>query len=313
MNKPPAFQFYPDKWDSHTRHLSDGAYRTYHQIICWIWLHAPDLGSIPEAPEAIAVALAKPVETVTAHLDEILNPHMPLLRQENNRLYSGGLRKEYAKITKRRKSAKASADARWGNTEEVEKVCERIDNDDKTQCSPSPSPSPIPTPKRVVTLRDDDAPTMPLGLEIYSKHEPLRLLHTCPMLRGITLEQYLKAKQARSPHMDFLAATTEVVRRAEMDTDIRKPGVFLDCQLGYYEKDHLDQIQQRKIVAQELEKEITVMADSIVDLTASDHPSDKTLLSRLQAEFERLHGQKAYARAEEIANGKSDNERGPAK
>ena len=30
LNRAPAFQFYPDKWESGTSHLSDPSYRIYH-------------------------------------------------------------------------------------------------------------------------------------------------------------------------------------------------------------------------------------------------------------------------------------------
>lgn len=111
MNKAPAFQFYPDKWDSHTRHLSDRAYRIYHQMICWMWQHAKDYSSMPNDPKAVATALAMPLSKVTKALEEIQGDTIKLLRETRTRYVSDGLRKEVRKQQEWREKSSAGGRA----------------------------------------------------------------------------------------------------------------------------------------------------------------------------------------------------------
>jgi len=109
--------------------------------------------------------------------------------------------------------------------------------------------------RKEVVDGDDDGPEgpnpefgkYPLPEETYQKHPVLRMLHHDTIyLRGLTLEQYLFAVKNRSPYMDFTAAAQEVIRRAELDGNIRKPGIFVDRQFGYWERDHVREIGIRK-------------------------------------------------------------------
>ena len=146
-SRSPSFQFYPDKWDSHTRHLSDYAYRIYHRLLNWMWLQSQDYCSCPNDAGAIAVFLAEPCERIASALQEIQNPHMSLLKVDGDRLVSRGLFKESAKQTERRSKASIAANKRWGNelnngnANASSEQCKRHANASSEQCTPSPSPS----------------------------------------------------------------------------------------------------------------------------------------------------------------------------
>ena len=142
--KSPAFQFYPDKWQSHTRRLSDSAYRVYHELICWMWQHSEDQCSIQASPEAVACAVAMPTECVRIAFAEIQNAFSPLLKEEGGKWVSNGLRKEREKQKERRDKAQNSANARWGDANASRKHCSPDANASREQCFPSPSPSPSP-------------------------------------------------------------------------------------------------------------------------------------------------------------------------
>ena len=104
MNKAPAFQFYPDKWEAHTKHLSDYAYRVYHRLMCWMWLHDTKKCSCPLDHAAIAVLLAEPIDRLESAMEEIQNPHMPLLKERGDKYVMDGLRGEAKKQREWRKS-----------------------------------------------------------------------------------------------------------------------------------------------------------------------------------------------------------------
>ena len=114
--KSPAFQFYPDKWLSHTRRLSDIAYRVFHELLCWMWANAPDQCSVEASVEAVAVAVARPAEIVGAAMADIQNQYAPLLSEQDGRWVCNGLRKEVEKQAawrdKSRAGGEASAEAR---------------------------------------------------------------------------------------------------------------------------------------------------------------------------------------------------------
>lgn len=148
-NKAPAFQYYPDKYEAHTRHLSDAAYRIYHRILNWMWLHSPDKYSISKDAGTIAVMLCESCTRITDALQEIQNPHMPLLKERREKYISGGLRKEAEKQRKGRKDKARAAKVRW-DKEKQRKQEQSTCNTDAPflQCPPSPSPSPssVPSP-----------------------------------------------------------------------------------------------------------------------------------------------------------------------
>jgi len=116
MQKAPGFMYYPDKYHSHTAHLSDAAYRIYHRMLNWMWLHSPTYCSINSDPDFIAVVLCENKDRVEEALEEIQNKHMPLLKEGKGFFISAGLRKEAEGQGKRRKQAAAAAVKRWEKT-----------------------------------------------------------------------------------------------------------------------------------------------------------------------------------------------------
>lgn len=137
MNRAPSFQFYPDKWQSHTRRLSDQSYRVYHELLCWMWQSSEDYCSVQNSPEAIACAIAMQTECVRIALAEIQNPFSPLLKEENGRLVSNGLKKaRQAQLDKSHK-AKEAANARWKDANAMQ--THKPSNAEKVnqQCIPS--------------------------------------------------------------------------------------------------------------------------------------------------------------------------------
>jgi len=152
--RSPAFQYYPDKYDTHTRHLSDYSYRVYHRIINWMWLHSPDYCSCPDDNAAIAILLAEPVTKISEAIKEIQNEHMPLFRTAKGKYVSGGLKKEALKQKANSDRARANAEKRWTKTPDavacktdataLQLHSHSIDAASSVQCSPTPSP--IPTP-----------------------------------------------------------------------------------------------------------------------------------------------------------------------
>lgn len=147
MNKSPAFQYYPDKFETHTQHLSDYAYRHFHRLLGWMWMHSPDKCSIKAEPEAVATVLAQPCERIAEALREITNEHMPLLRLKNGKWYNNGLRKEAEKQKQRRKQTSEAAKKRWGKSLDVMQTHSK--RNAKTEQTVSPlSPSPSPSSKK---------------------------------------------------------------------------------------------------------------------------------------------------------------------
>lgn len=152
-NKSPAFQFYPDKWESHTAHLSDYAYRLFHRMICWMWQHSKDKCSIPADNALIAVLMAQPADRIADAMKEILNPAMPLLKESGGKYINSGLKKEASKQKKWREKS------REGGRKSAQARKEKAINDLQgkggstvvAEClppngnSPSLSPSPSPT------------------------------------------------------------------------------------------------------------------------------------------------------------------------
>lgn len=160
-NRSPAFQFYPDKWQSHTRRLSDEAHRVFHEIMCWMWQQSPDYCSIEDSHEAISCMLAMPVDKVRRAMEEIQNKHAPLFKVEEGRLVLNGLRKERNKQELRSEKARDSISKRWKNARRADEY-ERITSESKTKYflspSSSPSSSPITSTKKDNTLSPQAAP-----------------------------------------------------------------------------------------------------------------------------------------------------------
>jgi len=152
-NRAPAYQFYPDKWDSHTLHLSDAAYTAYHRLLNWIWCHTPGQFRIKSEQTVLQIATRCDPEKFAAVWAEIMSPAMPLLKKRGKYLISGGLRKEAEKQKARREKARDSANARW-------EQCERNASASPEQCSPSV----VTSPSTVVSVKGGkgEHPSLPM-------------------------------------------------------------------------------------------------------------------------------------------------------
>lgn len=114
MNRPPAFQFYPDKFLAGTAHLSRSAKAIYIDILCWMWQHSDDFCSIVNSEVVIKLTSHLTNRDYKKYfLGEIMNKALPLFKVEDNRLVSNGLRKEAQKQKEKREKASKNANARW--------------------------------------------------------------------------------------------------------------------------------------------------------------------------------------------------------
>lgn len=96
--KAPSLSWYPDKALTDTRRLSwhaNGIYRTLLDTI-WVQFQNEDC-SIPDDDQFIAGEIGATLEDWMRARPEIMNPHRPLLIQENGRLYNNGLMKSKIK------------------------------------------------------------------------------------------------------------------------------------------------------------------------------------------------------------------------
>ena len=97
IDRGPAYQYYPDKYQAGTAHLSDSADRAYRRVLDWMWLHSKNGYSMVDDLEAWKDATGfngKKLKRVRA---EILKPHWKLLQKRGKTLTSLGLRKEAKK------------------------------------------------------------------------------------------------------------------------------------------------------------------------------------------------------------------------
>ena len=101
--KSPAFQFYPDKWQTDTRRLSWEAKGVYHELMCVVWIQNQEVCSIPNDDEFIASEIGCEIVVWQRVKAELLHPHRPILTiTETNRLLIRGLLKESVKQRERR-------------------------------------------------------------------------------------------------------------------------------------------------------------------------------------------------------------------
>ena len=117
-----GFTFFPDKWEADTAHLSDGAYRAYHKILCFMWRKGKDQSSMRNSEEALSVAIfGKKTRTSALRkvMSEIQNEDCPLLKVDGDWLVSGGLRKEYEKAVEANEKASKASGARWRGDEQA--------------------------------------------------------------------------------------------------------------------------------------------------------------------------------------------------
>ena len=302
--KAPAYQFYPDKWESHTARLSDTSYRIYHRILNWMWLQSPNQYSITADEQFISFALAENPERIHVAIKEIQYPGLELLQTNNGKLTSRGLKKEATKQRERRVQTREAANIRWHNKlEAVRAHSERTASAQRAVCpiSPTPTPTPSPSPSPTVVYKGDvseeGADFLDLDPDVYKRHPRLQRLHKeQPSLRGMTLEQWLRIEQHRSTHMNWLKAIEFVLDKAALQPDIKKPAAFVDTYLGFFEKDHMREIALSQERATERDRELTDLATFIVEGGAGTGSVD-----RQKTRLEKKYGPEFVAAAERKA------------
>lgn len=105
--------YYPDKYESHTRRLSDSSYRIYHRMLNWMWLHSDNHYTMKNDPIFIATVLCDSPMRVATALDEIQLDGVELLGDDGTNFISNGLRKEAEGQKKRSGQGKKAAKKRW--------------------------------------------------------------------------------------------------------------------------------------------------------------------------------------------------------
>lgn len=98
-----------------TAHLSLSAAGFLDRLQCWIWENSDDQCSIADDPAAISIATRVSIDEVGALMAEIMNPHAPLLKLKNGRLFVGHFEKQLEVIESRSAKAKESIAKRWKN------------------------------------------------------------------------------------------------------------------------------------------------------------------------------------------------------
>lgn len=98
-----------------------------------MWQSSPDHCSIEASEDAVACAVAMPIPCVRIAMAEINNAFAPLLKCEDGKWVSNGLRKEAEKQGLRREQAKINATARWKHAAASKKDA----NASIPQCFPS--------------------------------------------------------------------------------------------------------------------------------------------------------------------------------
>jgi len=106
--------------------------------------------------------------------------------------------------------------------------------------------------------------------------------------------------------MDFEAAAKEAARRASLDTHIRRPGIWLDTQFSYWEKDHAAEIGSRQEKARAQKEAISLMAETIRELSADPKKlflsrTGGEILAQARLDFARDFGKRALSEAEKVA------------
>jgi hypothetical protein len=153
MNKSPAYQFYPDKWQVDTRRLTWEQKGIFKELCCVVWLQFQETCSFPDDDKFIASEIGCDLETWKSTKAELLNPHRPILgKTETNRLFIGGLVKELEKQGIRRDRLRQNG--MLGGRPKNQKV---ISEEPKNKAGPAnlnerlPTPSPSPALRSIAT------------------------------------------------------------------------------------------------------------------------------------------------------------------
>ena len=152
MKKSPAFQYYPDKWQTDTRRLSWGAKGIYHELICVVWIQFQNTCSIPNDDDFISGEIGCSLAEWQACKAELMNPNRPILTMtETNRLFIAGLHKEAVKQADRREQLRQNG-LKGGRPKNQKVIFTKPEAkpDSANQKQSLPSPSPSPSPKKTV-------------------------------------------------------------------------------------------------------------------------------------------------------------------
>ena len=126
-DKAPAFQFYPAKFLAGTDHLSLPALGAYIRVLSAMWLHSDDKCSILCATKLLRAVTKLSAHAYRTHWENgVMDPDMPLLRAEGNRLVSNGLRKEALKQAGRSGQATEAANKRWAACDRNAKAMQTV-------------------------------------------------------------------------------------------------------------------------------------------------------------------------------------------
>jgi len=130
----------------------------------------------------------------------------------------------------------------------------------------------------------------PLTAELYEKYPGLAILHSeTRQFQRLTLEHYLKCKQSRSRHMDFIGACKTAALRAELMLEVKEPGAFLHKQFDRWEREHVEIIRRRQEQADRYEKDKRDLVSFIKEMGEAGNPD---AIDRQVADYRRTHGQK---------------------
>ena len=149
MTKSPAFQFYPDKWQTDTRRLSWGAKGIYHELMCVVWLQFQETCSFPDDDEFISSEIGCSIDEWQRAKAELMNPLRPIITKlETNRLLVGGLLKEANKQRERRESLRQNGmlGGRPKNHKVISGEAKHASSGNQNESLPSPPLSPSPSP-----------------------------------------------------------------------------------------------------------------------------------------------------------------------
>lgn len=174
VNKSPAFQFYPDKWQTDTRRLSWEAKGIYHELICIVWLQFQETCCFPDDDDFISSEIGCSIEAWQRTKTELLNPHRPIIEKlETNRLLVGGLLKEFVKQRDRRYRLRENG--MLGGRPKNQKVIleepkHKAGSENLNERLPSPSPSPSPI------KRERENAALALAVEVFNEWNKTEVL-----------------------------------------------------------------------------------------------------------------------------------------
>ncbi len=212
--KSKGFIFWPSDWLAATSRLSPESYQAYHRILCWMWLEGENQCSIPNDPDALAIAtmIHDPSQLMRV-MAEIQNRFAPLLSEEGGYYVSAKLR-EIALASRERSDEarhaaitmwyKKHADASKNDADASKKHADASKNDasyagaGSCSCSCSSSysiPDPDPDPKKPDAGIPANTHTDPAAQEIHQRRvqaakrsktieplEPLTSLHDADLV-----------------------------------------------------------------------------------------------------------------------------------